>query len=131
MLIAELSADPATVPLRAFGYVSVPTVPFSDRDLSDLLLAARAVNARLDATGKLVVLEEGGRVVRFAQWIEASGLSLDVCRRRIVEDPRHAIVSVSFEGPILERRFHGWDMACQPVGETAFATASGTLLRAA
>ena len=107
--------------LVAFAYLSTPTVPFSDRDLSDLLLAARLWNARHDVTGKLVALEDGDRIVRFAQWIEGPGPEMAVCMGRVLADDRHGDLEVRHKGPVAARRYPGWDMAILPVGDAAFA----------
>lgn len=103
-----LPGDPLL--LFGFGYVSTPTTAFSDRDLSDLLLAARSFNHRHGVSGKLVVIEEGERVVRFAQWIEGPPEGLGLCIERILADPRHGAVNVQWQGETPIRRFAGWDM---------------------
>ena len=109
-------------PLWAFAYVSAPTDPFSDRDLSDLLLSARRFNAAHGVTGKLVVLEEGHRVVRFAQWVEGPRAPLDACVERILDDPRHTILDVVHHERGAARRFPSWDMAIQPASTLEFAS---------
>ena len=129
-------SDPAEVvghaadPLHALAYLSTPAEPFSDRDLSDLLLAARRWNAAHGVTGKLVVLEDDDRVVRFAQWIEGPRSALEACVRRIVEDPRHDEIDVRRRGPVEVRRFPGWDMAIQPASTATFDRAAGQLTAA-
>ena len=107
-------------PVHALAYVSTPTVPFSDRDLSDLLLAARRWNVRHAVTGKLVVLEDDGRLVRFAQWIEGPRSEIEAGVRRILADPRHGEFDVRRRGPVEARRFPGWDMAIEPAPPAAF-----------
>ena len=107
-------------PLHGLAYLSTPTVPFSDRDLSELLLAARRWNAAHGVTGKLVVLERGDRVVRFAQWIEGPRTELEACVRRIFDDERHGDVEVRRRGPVEKRRFPGWDMAIEPAPPERF-----------
>ena len=108
-------------PLHAFAYVSTPTVPFSDRDLSDLLIAARHANAAHGVTGKLVVLEDASGVVRFAQYIEGPEPGLAAVTERILADPRHGAVEVRRQGPVPARRFPGWDMALHPADATSFS----------
>ena len=117
-------------PLHGLAYVSTPTEPFSDRDLSDLLLAARRWNAAHAVTGKLVVLEEGDRTVRFAQWIEGPRAELEACVRRIVADPRHGDIDVRRRGPVEARRFPDWDMAIQPASGAQFDQAADDLSEA-
>ena len=126
-------SDPAEVvgydpdPLHAVAYVSTPTVTFSDRDLSDLLLEARQRNAADHLTGKLVVLEEDGRVVRFAQWIEGPQAELEACVRRIVGDDRHEGVEIRRRGSVERRRFPDWDMAFQEAPPGVFEAEAAAL----
>ena len=114
-------------PLCAFAYLSTPTAPFSDRDLSDLLLAARHANAAHRVTGKLVVLEGAAGVVRFAQYVEGPEGSLAAVVERILADPRHGGFEVRRQGPVPARRFPGWDMAIQPASATAFVQESAAV----
>lgn len=109
-------------PLFAAAYVSTPLVPFSDRDLSTLLLGARRFNAQHAITGKLVAAEAetGGeelQVVRFVQWIEGGVDSVRLCLRRIHADPRHHAMEIQFFGLVAARRFPAWDMAIEAVPE--------------
>lgn len=113
--------------LHALAYLSTPTEPFSDRDLSDLLLSARRWNAAHGVTGKLVVLEEGDRVARFAQWIEGPPEALEACIGRIFADPRHEGIDIRRRGPVDERRFPDWDMAIQPATASSFDTDADAL----
>ncbi len=94
-----------------FGYLSTPTVAFSDQQLSDLLIAARAWNNPRQISGKLIVLEEGERIVRFAQWIEGPREEIELCMQRIFSDTRHGAFDVQWQGETTGRRFAGWDMA--------------------
>ena len=108
-------------PVHALAYVSTPTVPFSDRDLSDLLLSARRWNAEHQITGKLLVLEDvDGRLVRFAQWIEGAPPELAACLERIQADTRHVADDVRMHGAVAGRRFPGWDMAFGSADPAAF-----------
>ena len=109
-------------PVFAAAYVSTPTVAFSDRDLSMLLLAARRHNARHGITGKLVAAEidepgGGTRVVKFVQWIEGEAEAVRACLRRIHADARHGGLEIQFFGPVEARRFPGWDMAIATIPE--------------
>ncbi|WP_420456098.1 BLUF domain-containing protein [Rubrivirga sp.] len=117
-----------SAPLRTFGYVSTPTVPFSDRDLTDLLLSARRVNAQCGVTGKLIVLEDGDEAVRFAQFLEGPRAGLERVVGRVRADTRHHALRVVTEGTAQDRRFPGWDMAFEPIGEAVFEAASAELL---
>ncbi|MGB3544805.1 BLUF domain-containing protein [Rubrivirga sp.] len=111
----------ATEPLAAFSYFSSPVVPMTDRDASDLLLAARRFNVQHHVTGKLVVLEDDGRIARFAQWIEGPPAALWMCIGRIMSDLRHDSFEVLHRGVVEHRRFPGWDMAFQLAAPEAFA----------
>ncbi len=104
----QLDAPPT---IYGFGYLSTPTVEFSDRQLSDLLLAARAWNNLRQISGKLIVLEEGERIARFAQWVEGPREEVELCMQRILADPRHGAFEVQWQGETAGRRFAGWDMA--------------------
>ncbi len=115
-------------PLVACAYVSTPTTPFTDRDLSDLLLSARRWNARHGITGKLIVLEEDGQLVRFAQWIEGAERDIEACFERIAADPRHTDLEVRRQGPIQGRRFPAWEMAIDAVPAGTFGSESTALV---
>ena len=117
--------------LHAVSYLSTPVVPFSDRELSDLMLSARRYNAAHGVTGKLVVLEDGDRVTQFAQWIEGPRLALEACVRRILDDPRHAGFDVRRRGAVDGRRFPGWDMDIQPVDAVSFPAEAEALAQTA
>ena len=115
-------------PVHALAYLSTPAVPFSDRDLSDLLLAARTWNAEHGVTGKLLVLEdEAGAVVQFAQWLEGPPAALAACLDRIRADRRHRTREVRAHGVVAGRRFPGWDMAFEAYDPAAFGPAAGAL----
>lgn len=115
-------------PVHALAYVSTPTVPFSDRDLSDLLLSARRWNAEHQITGKLLVLEDAdGTLVRFAQWLEGAPRQLAACLDRIRADPRHRTQDVQHHGRVAGRRFPGWDMDFENVDPAAFDAEAGAL----
>jgi hypothetical protein len=104
------------MPLFAAAYVSVPTVAFSDRDLSDLLLSARRWNAEHGVTGKLVVAEtDDRRVERFVQWLEGEADDVRAALRRIRADTRHDRLELQFFAPVPARRFATWDMAFETV----------------
>ncbi|MEM0964248.1 MAG: BLUF domain-containing protein [Bacteroidota bacterium] len=115
--------------LHAIAYVSTPTVSFSDRDLSDLLLASRRWNAQYGVTGKLVVLEEEGEIVQFAQWIEGAPADLEACFARITSDGRHRSLDIRRQGPVEMRRFPDWDMAIEPVDRDTFEAEADRLTR--
>ena len=115
-------------PVHALAYFSTPTVPFTDRALSDLLLSARSWNAEHGITGKLLVLEdESGAVVRFAQWIEGAPAQLAACLTRIQADDRHTTQEVVEHGETPGRRFPGWDMAFEAYEPERFSAEAVSL----
>ncbi len=125
-IVGVMGVEPP--PLVALAYLSTPTVAFSDRDLSDLLLAARSWNVRNEITGKLIVLEDGDRIARFAQWIEGPPLQMEACIGRILGDPRHGEFEIRHRGAVEGRRFPGWDLAIHPAEDASFmAEAKGLM----
>ena len=115
-------------PVHALAYVSTPAVPFTDRDLSDLLLSARSWNAEHGVTGKLLVLEDAdGALVQFAQWIEGPPDQLAACLDRIRADERHRVHDVHDHGEVAGRRFPGWDMAFESADTVGFGAQSEAL----
>ena len=106
--------------LVSLSYLSTPMVTFSDRHLSDLLLAARQWNARHRVTSKLIVLEDGDRIVRFAQWIEGAALEIEASAGRILSAPRYGDFEIRHRGPIEARRFPGWDVAIHQTDALTF-----------
>ena len=130
---APMPPPDVSAPLFAAAYVSTPTVAFSDRDLADLLLAARHYNVRHAITGKLIAAEaedEDGatRLVRFVQWIEGDAADVRLCLRRIHADPRHGELEIQFFGPVAARRFPSWDMAIETVPAAALAEATRSVV---
>ncbi len=118
--------------LYAAAYVSVPTVAFSDRDLSDLLLAARRFNAEHGVTGKLIVAEtDDQRIERFVQWLEGDADSVRAALRRIRDDPRHTRIELQFFAPVARRRFATWDMAFESVPLVRFESHRAEVVPAA
>ena len=71
---------------------------------------AAASNRRADVTGQLLLVEDGGRVVRYAQWIEGPRDALLDLLTRITNDARHYDVRLSHVGPVAARRFPAWSM---------------------
>ena len=97
-------------PLWTFAYVSRPTTVFTDRALRRLHLASQTFNGRNGLTGRLVVVERDGRVVRLAQVVEGPREALQACAVRIFADPRHGEISMIQSSRIPVRRFSEWAM---------------------
>lgn len=115
-------------PLVALSYVSFAVAPFFDRDMTDLLFAARRFNAQVGVTGNLLVLEDAvtGRVVQFVQWIEGTAPAVEGVYERIRRDPRHRVIEVLRRGAVAGRRYAEWDMAFgRTTDERAYAAAVG------
>lgn len=99
----------------AAAYVSTATRPFTDRDLSDLLLSARRRNAVDGITGKLYAVEQDGQLLQFVQWIEGEADLVRACLQRIRDDARHTDLRIQYFGPTERRRFPDWDMDIQTI----------------
>ena len=96
--------------LLAAGYSSLPARALARHEVDALVASAGAQNRRAGVTGRLLLVEDGGRVVRYVQWVEGpSGAVLDLVRR-ITNDARHYDVRLSHLGPVAERRFPAWSM---------------------
>lgn len=91
--------------LKAIVYVSNAIVPYSDRELEDLLADARAFNARADVTG--VLLYNDGT---FFQYIEGPPDGVDEAFERIRGSHRHRNIIEILNEPVAERAFADWRM---------------------
>ena len=85
-------------------YRSAATVPFSERQLADLLTRARDNNAELGLTG-LLLYDDGS----FLQVLEGEREPLLTIYGRILKI-RHDKLTKLLERPIDERRFGDWQM---------------------
>ena len=99
--------------IYAVTYSSEAVGEFSDRDVTELLFAARRFNAQHGVTGRLLVLEDEKtrRVTRFVQWLEGPEVSVQAVMKRVQADPRHRKIEVLVHGPAQQRRYAEWDMA--------------------
>ena len=86
-------------------YASAAVVPFSDLELEQLLLRARANNTRLGVTGMLLY-HDGS----FLQVIEGDAPVLMTLFERIGRDKRHASVATLLERQIEAPHFGDWAM---------------------
>jgi Sensors of blue-light using FAD len=86
-------------------YSSAAAVPFSESDLSRLLLRARANNERLGITG-LLLYHEGS----FLQALEGDEAALDSLFATISADKRHDHIVKLLARELNERLFAGWNM---------------------
>ncbi|WP_165355208.1 BLUF domain-containing protein [Nocardioides oleivorans] len=91
--------------LISVTYLSSAVDPWSDAELEDLLVAARATNETRGVTGML--LHAGGN---FIQTLEGSQEAVDGVMARVLDDPRHTGVLVVRREEVDERLFAGWSM---------------------
>ena len=91
--------------LSYFLYRSSGRLDSFAQDCDDILIEARARNARLDLTGFLHA-EDG----IFVQWLEGPAAPMEEVVALILNDPRHRDVTVFGQGLIETRQFPGWAM---------------------
>src|SRR5690606_27913159 len=92
--------------LKYIAYVSKQSYILSDRQMLDLLDAARSRNESLGITGVLIHLKGN-----FVQFIEGPDSFLHEVYNCISTDKRHTDVLTIAEGELDERRFENWSMA--------------------
>jgi len=86
-------------------YLSESTVPFSKRDLRELLTKSRENNSKLGITGMLL-FKEG----KFMQVLEGHKESVLPLFEKISSDPRHSRITTLFQGTSSQRDFPDWSM---------------------
>lgn len=91
--------------MLSLTYLSSAVETFSERQLDELLDAARVRNEEHEVTGML--LYAGGN---FIQTLEGPADSVDALFSRIDADPRHFGVFVVRRDDIDQRQFAGWSM---------------------
>lgn len=84
--------------------------PWSIGEIDRLLISASALNAQNSVTG--VLLYDGRR---FFQYIEGAPTHLLRTYDRIKQSTRHDLIAEVYYGPITERHFPQWQMACRQV----------------
>lgn len=102
-------------------YTSHGTKPFSDAELLDLLVKARAYNAANAITGVLMYNDDF-----FAQCLEGPVVETYGLFRRIKEDTRHHNIVLVFDELTEERVFSEWSM-----GYTGLSASEGVQLATA
>jgi hypothetical protein len=98
-------ADLRLPPLSTVVYSSRALIPFSDRELQNLMQTAQARNRQERVTG--VLLYDNSR---FFQWLEGPAQGVERIMSSIRNDRRHADVRMVAERMSTSRRFGGWDM---------------------
>jgi hypothetical protein len=78
---------------------------FDNSTLAGILIQARRNNRRDDITGALICRHDV-----YLQLIEGPAGAIDVLYARIVEDDRHAEVSLALSETVEERMFPEWEM---------------------
>ncbi len=79
-------------------------------ELDRLLVSAGARNALRGVTGVLLYDDR-----RFFQYFEGSLVSVQETYARIKASTRHTLVTEVYSGPITQRHFPHWQMACRKV----------------
>ena len=92
--------------LAAVAYQSVAVASLDTRELDELLLDARAFNARGKVSGAL--LHHNGL---FLQYFEGPPVAVAAVYVRIRQSRRHGQLIELLNQPILEREFARWHMA--------------------
>ena len=104
-------------------YRSRAVRPFSEAQLHDMLVRARAYNVRHQLTG-LLLYSDG----RFVQVLEGPEEVVRALYARIQQDPRHTQVVTVSEGPGPGRRFADWNMGLGRTIEPGTTAALNKLL---
>lgn len=92
--------------MKTIVYLSTPTVPFSDEDLTDLLVKSRDNNMKRNVSGMLLFLND-----LFIQVLEGEDDEVDDLYNHIARDSRHHKLTKIYDQPIEERLFDVWAMA--------------------
>ena len=91
--------------LFRFTYRSVASILFDEAALLRLRLVSENYNDRHSVTGLLVF--DG---VGFAQTIEGPEAGVECIVDRIMRDPRHHGITITFNDYVAERQFEGWSL---------------------
>ncbi|WP_053353732.1 BLUF domain-containing protein [Leucobacter musarum] len=106
--------------LHSLVYSSRSTSAFTEAQLPDLLVRARAHNAAAGVTGMLLY-----RQGRFIQFLEGADRDVHALFTAIHADPRHESVRVLLDEPIEQRQFQDWTMGYEPSAESAAPAPAG------
>lgn len=100
----------ANPPLQAVAYLSEVRRPMSVGEIDRLLISSSAHNSLAAITG--VLLYDGSQ---FFQYFEGPPAGVRQTYDRIKQSSRHFVIAEVYNGPIAERHFPGWQMACRKV----------------
>jgi hypothetical protein len=106
--------------LVSLVYVSAAVLPFSKRDLLDLLAQSRENNAKLEITGMLL-FKKGN----FLQALEGPRETVLPLYQKIGKDPRHLRLTTLSQCKITQRDFPDWSMGFHDLGVANAARPSG------
>jgi hypothetical protein len=106
--------------LISLVYLSQAVVPFSKRDLADLLAKSRANNSTLGVTGMLLY-KQGN----FLQVLEGEREKVLALYQKIVKDFRHRRVTSLSSGKISQRDFPDCTMGFRDLGSADAARIPG------
>jgi len=87
-------------------YASRATADFHEHEIPELLKQVRVANAKHEITGMLLYI--GGS---FLQVLEGQPAMVEAVFGRILQDKRHAQITLIAKESILEREFEGWTMS--------------------
>jgi hypothetical protein len=99
------AAQKNNMQLKTLTYTSLARFDLTDRELDDIHLAARHLNAIDGVTG--ILMFDG---IRFLQIIEGADQAVDDLIERLRRDPRHSAVEVRDERFVGARSFPDWSM---------------------
>ncbi|MEG2803155.1 BLUF domain-containing protein [Stenotrophomonas sp.] len=94
--------------IHALAYTSRAVGGLTNADLERILVDASITNRAHDVTGAL--LYDG---FRFLQYIEGPEAGLQAVLARIEAARSHAGIEMLVNGPVPERHFWNWSMACR------------------
>jgi hypothetical protein len=96
---------PKTTPLIRMVYVSAATIPFTPKDLRELLSKAKAHNGSVGGTGLLLYHK-----LSFFQILEGQAEEVTTLFSRIERNPRHHRILLLSRKEAAERNFGAWSM---------------------
>jgi len=102
-------------------YVSKASKRFTEKDLNDLLSAARSNNTKTGLTGLLLYDGRG----TFIQVLEGEESNIDPLYQKIKKDKRHSRVNILWRKEIEQRGFPDWKMGYKNIHDMDVSTIMG------
>jgi FAD-dependent sensor of blue light len=87
-------------------YASRATAAFHEHEIPELLKQVRVANAKHEITGMLLYIGAS-----FLQVLEGQPAMVEAVFGKILQDKRHAQITLIAKESILEREFEGWTMS--------------------